>query len=57
MLYEVITHGPLLRLWAVHACEPTPPPQTQAVEWLLLTTVAVADFAQACERLGRNNFV
>lgn len=45
-------HGPLLRLWAVHACEPTPPPHTQAVEWLLLTAVAVADFAQACERLA-----
>ncbi len=44
-------HGPMLRLWAVHALESTPPPEAQAVEWLLLTTVAVQDFAQACERL------
>jgi hypothetical protein len=43
--------GRKLTLWAVHAVEPTPPPDTEAVEWLLLTTVAVEDFAQACERL------
>jgi len=43
--------GPRLRLWAVHALEPAPPPATEAVEWLLLSTVAVEDFAQACERL------
>jgi len=41
-------HGPGLRLWAVQALEPALPPETEAVEWLLLTTVAVADFAQAC---------
>jgi hypothetical protein len=44
-------HGPELRLWAVQALEPAPPPETEAVEWLLLTTVAVADFTEACERL------
>jgi len=44
--------GPLLKVWAVHAIEPTPPPDAEAVEWLLLTTVATQDFAQACERLS-----
>ena len=44
--------GPKLKLWAVHAIEPTPPLGSEAVEWLLLTTVAVEDFAQACERLS-----
>lgn len=40
------------QLWAVHAIEPSPPAGVEAVEWLLLTTVAVTDFEQACERLG-----
>jgi hypothetical protein len=44
--------GPQLPLWAVHAIERTPPPDTQAVEWLLLTTVAVDGLTQACERLS-----
>jgi hypothetical protein len=44
--------GPSIRAWAVHALEPMPPADTQALEWLLLTTVPVADFDQACERLG-----
>ncbi len=44
--------GPAQAVWAVHALEPTPPPGTEAVEWLLLTTVEVEDFAQAAERLS-----
>jgi hypothetical protein len=39
-------------LWAVYALESHPPAHTEAVEWLLLTTVAVQDFGQACERLA-----
>jgi Druantia protein DruA/Transposase Tn5 dimerisation domain/Transposase DNA-binding len=43
--------GAPIGLWAVYALESHPPARTEAVEWLLLTTVAVEDFAQACERL------
>lgn len=43
--------GKPLTLWAVHALEPAPPADMEAVEWLLLTTVPVEDYAQACERL------
>ena len=43
--------GKPLSLWAVHAMEPAAPADTKAVEWLLLTTVPVEDYAQACERL------
>jgi hypothetical protein len=38
-------------LWAVLVREETPPPETEALEWLLLTTVRVASFADACERV------
>jgi hypothetical protein len=44
--------GEAITLWAVHALESTPPEDVDAVEWLLLTTVPVEDFTQACERLG-----
>lgn len=44
--------GAPIALWAVYARESHPPPHTEAVEWLLLTTVAVEDFAQACQRLA-----
>jgi len=43
--------GEAITLWAVQALESAPPEGIEAVEWLLLTTVAVADFTQACERL------
>jgi hypothetical protein len=41
-----------IKLWAVYAHEPRPPAGTDAVEWLLLTTVATTDLEQACERLS-----
>lgn len=41
-----------IKLWAIHAQEAHPPKGTNAVEWLLLTTVETHDFDQACERLG-----
>jgi hypothetical protein len=40
-----------LRLWAVHARERRPPAGTTAVEWMLLTTMEVRTFDQACEKL------
>jgi hypothetical protein len=36
----------------VYARDSHPPAHTEAVEWLLLTTLAVQDFEQACERLA-----
>lgn len=42
---------PPISLWAVWADEETPPAGTQAVSWLLLTTVAVHSFEEACERV------
>jgi Domain of unknown function (DUF4338)/Transposase Tn5 dimerisation domain/Transposase DNA-binding len=44
--------GPPIALFAVYAFEPAPPPDTEPVEWMLLTTVAVTDFEQARERLA-----
>jgi hypothetical protein len=44
--------GAPIALWAVYALESHPPAHTEAVEWLLLTTVQVRDFEQACERLA-----
>jgi len=44
--------GSALNVWAVHALESDPPTGIKAVEWLLLTTVPVADCSQARERLG-----
>jgi hypothetical protein len=41
-----------IKLWAIYAHEPNPPVGTDAVEWLLLTTVETANFEQACERLS-----
>ena len=40
-----------IRLWAVHARERRPPTGVEAVEWMLLTTIEVNDFDQACEKL------
>jgi hypothetical protein len=44
--------GEALSLWAIHAVEPDPPPDTEPVEWLLLTTVPTTTLADACERLS-----
>ena len=40
-----------IRLWAVHARERRAPSGTEAVEWMLLTTMEVRSFEQACEKL------
>jgi hypothetical protein len=40
-----------VRLWAVHARERRAPSGVEAVEWMLLTTIEVNDFEQACEKL------
>ena len=40
-----------VRLWAVHACEQRPPTGTKALEWMLLTTIDIGDFDQACQIL------
>jgi hypothetical protein len=40
-----------LPLWAVHVRERRPPSGVSALEWMLLTTMEVSDFAQACEKL------
>lgn len=40
-----------LRLWAVHARERRAPAGMEPVEWMLLTTLEVTDFVQACEKL------
>lgn len=42
---------PNVRLWAVWAREPDPPPGIEPVEWMLLTTLPVENFEQACEKL------
>jgi hypothetical protein len=39
---------PSVQLWAVYAIEPKPPKGTEPIEWLLLTSVPVNDFASAC---------
>jgi len=39
---------PPVQLWAVYAREPTPPKGEAPIEWLLLTSVEVKDFAGAC---------
>jgi len=41
-----------LTLWAIYAHEPHPPVGTERVDWLLLTTVATTNLAEACERLA-----
>ena len=40
-----------IRLWAVHARERRAPTGADLVEWMLLTTLEVTDFDQACEKL------
>lgn len=39
-------HAPI-RVWLVHAWEPDPPPNTEPVEWMLLTSLAIATVAEA----------
>ena len=41
-----------VRLWAVWAHECDPPEGVEALDWMLLTTVAVNDFEEALERLA-----
>ena len=41
-----------MSVWAIHALETAPPPDTASVEWLLLTTVPTESFEQANERLS-----
>lgn len=43
--------GAPIALWAMYALESHPPAHTEAVEWLLVTTVEVQDFEQAWGRL------
>jgi len=42
--------GPVT-LWAVHARERRAPSGVVPLEWMLLTTIAVNDFEQACEKI------
>jgi len=42
---------PQISLWAVLACEEVASSGEDAIEWLLLTTVAVNSFADSCERI------
>lgn len=42
--------GPI-RLWAVYAYERCAPTGVEPLEWMLLTTVEVRDFDQACEKI------
>ena len=43
---------PAVALWAVQVCEEQPPAQHEAIEWLLLSTVAVATVDDAVERVA-----
>lgn len=40
-----------LQVWAVYVSEVHPPSEKDAVEWMLLTTLEVNDFAQALEKI------
>jgi hypothetical protein len=42
---------PAIQLWAVLAHEVAPPAGATAIEWLLLSTLPVTTFAQACQRV------
>jgi hypothetical protein len=43
---------PPLALWAVLVQEDNPPPGVAGLDWLLLSSLPVADFAQACQRVA-----
>lgn len=43
---------PTLQLWAVLAQEAHPPAGVAGLDWLLLSSLPVADFAAACERVS-----
>ena len=46
------SHEKQLDLWVIHVREVTAPPAGEdPVEWVLLSNVAVSNFAQACERV------
>src|ERR1035437_1356301 len=40
-----------ISLWALWACEMSPPAGLKAIEWMLLTTIPIDSAEQACERL------
>jgi hypothetical protein len=42
---------PNVRLWAIWAREANPPQGIEPVEWMLLTSLPVENFEQACEKL------
>ncbi len=42
---------PSITVWAVYALEEQPPQGITPLEWLLLTTVSVEEFEDACERI------
>ena len=44
-------HLPNISVWAILAQEEGAPPGVTPIEWLLLTTVPTATFAQACQRI------
>lgn len=46
------TDLPKVSLWAVWTRERDAPPDTQPVEWMLLTSVPVGTLAEACERIS-----
>jgi hypothetical protein len=46
------TQLPVIELWAVLAQEQDPPEGEDPIRWWLLTTVAVENFADACERVA-----
>ena len=39
-------------VWVIAATEPTPPEGQEAVSWVLLTDLPVADFKSACEKIN-----
>jgi hypothetical protein len=44
--------GPELKAWAVYAKEEEPPDGVEGLEWMLLTTVEVDSYEQACEMVS-----
>jgi hypothetical protein len=48
---EAMSSAPSVTLWAVLARERRAPKGVEPLEWLLLSTVAIRNFQEACERL------
>jgi len=38
--------------WALLACEASPPPGSERIEWRLITNLETSDFEQACQRVS-----